>query len=294
MAKNTSTISSTSHHRALDRCGSLGRLSIWLSRSLVIVGVMAFLPGQPNRPSPREPAESLAARLAGPVAARRIMGVPTSLGKSFMATNGSSPGGMLRAAVKASAIQVPGAPNALVARMIEDAGFAAMYLSGAALSAGVLALPDIGLFTLTELAQQVDYLTVAGGDSGDRRCRHRLWRHGQRRADDRRAGAGRRGGDPAGRPGAAQALRASLGQVARHDRRDVREAARGRRGPGRRQHRDHRPHRRPRRRGFRRRRRAGQALPRRRRRLDFSRSARDAATSFTRSPRRSTRRWWPT
>jgi methylisocitrate lyase len=76
-----------------------------------------------------------------------------------MASNGMSPGGQLRSAIKASAIQVPGAPNALVARMIEDAGFEAAYLSGAALSAGVLAMPDVGLFTLTELVQQVDYMT---------------------------------------------------------------------------------------------------------------------------------------
>jgi methylisocitrate lyase len=34
-----------------------------------------------------------------------------------------------------------------------------MYVSGAALSAGVLALPDVGLLTLTELAQHVAYLT---------------------------------------------------------------------------------------------------------------------------------------
>jgi methylisocitrate lyase len=38
-------------------------------------------------------------------------------------------------------------------------GFSAMYLSGAALSAGVVGMPDIGLFTLTELVQQVQYLT---------------------------------------------------------------------------------------------------------------------------------------
>jgi methylisocitrate lyase len=36
-----------------------------------------------------------------------------------------------------------------------------MYLSGAAFSAGVLGLPDVGLFTLTELAQQTTYLTRA-------------------------------------------------------------------------------------------------------------------------------------
>ncbi len=70
---------------------------------------------------------------------------------------------MLRAAVKASAIQVPGAPSALAARMIEDAGFEAVYLSGATLSANVLAMPDVGLFTLTELTQQVDYMTSRVG-----------------------------------------------------------------------------------------------------------------------------------
>ena len=71
-----------------------------------------------------------------------------------------SPGGQLRAAIKSGPIQVPGAPHALAGRMIEDAGFQACYLSGAAFSASVLALPDVGLFTLTELMQQLDYLTA--------------------------------------------------------------------------------------------------------------------------------------
>lgn len=56
-------------------------------------------------------------------------------------------------------IQIPGAPNALVARLIELYGFQAIYLSGAALSSGVLALPDVGLFTQSELVQQATYLT---------------------------------------------------------------------------------------------------------------------------------------
>jgi len=71
-----------------------------------------------------------------------------------------SPGEMLRAAVETSAIQVPGAPMALMGRLIEEMGFPAMYLSGAALSAGVLAMPDVGLFTLTELTRQLEYLTA--------------------------------------------------------------------------------------------------------------------------------------
>jgi methylisocitrate lyase len=70
-----------------------------------------------------------------------------------------SPGKLLRDKVADSTIQVPGAFNALAGRLIEEAGFDATYLSGAALSAGTLALPDVGLFTLTELAQQTAYLT---------------------------------------------------------------------------------------------------------------------------------------
>ncbi len=74
-----------------------------------------------------------------------------------------SPGQTLRQAVSNSTILIPGAFNALVARMIEDTGFSAMYLSGAALSAGTLGLPDVGLITLSELAQQTAWLTRRAG-----------------------------------------------------------------------------------------------------------------------------------
>lgn len=69
-----------------------------------------------------------------------------------------SPGLQLREAVADSTLLIPGAFNALAGRMIEQAGFHAVYLSGAALSAGVLALPDVGLFTLSELVAQTAYL----------------------------------------------------------------------------------------------------------------------------------------
>jgi methylisocitrate lyase len=77
-----------------------------------------------------------------------------------MAEPNLTPGGILRETIKEGAIQAPGAPNAIMGRLIEEMGFSAMYLSGAAFSAGVLGLPDIGLFTLTELAQQLSYLTA--------------------------------------------------------------------------------------------------------------------------------------
>jgi methylisocitrate lyase len=66
----------------------------------------------------------------------------------------ASPGQLLRQAVADSTIQIPGAFNALTARLIEQAGYDAVYLSGAAFSAGSLALPDVGLFSLTELTAE--------------------------------------------------------------------------------------------------------------------------------------------
>jgi methylisocitrate lyase len=77
-----------------------------------------------------------------------------------MASSDSS-GRRLRQLVERETIQAPGAPSALVGRLIERLGFEATYLSGAAFSAGSLALPDIGLFTLTELVQHAACLTRA-------------------------------------------------------------------------------------------------------------------------------------
>lgn len=73
----------------------------------------------------------------------------------------SSPGKRLRESIADVTIQIPGAFNALVGRLIEQAGFDAAYLSGAALSAGTLALPDVGLFSLSELVTQTRQLTRA-------------------------------------------------------------------------------------------------------------------------------------
>ena len=69
------------------------------------------------------------------------------------------PGNVLRAAVAEGPLQIPGAPFALAARLIEQYEFPAIYLSGAAFSAGILGVPDVGLFTLTELVQQTTYIT---------------------------------------------------------------------------------------------------------------------------------------
>jgi methylisocitrate lyase len=72
----------------------------------------------------------------------------------------TSPGRRLRDAWTAGTIPVPGVFNALVARMAERLGFPAVYLSGAALSAA-MAVPDVGLLTLTEFVTQALAITQA-------------------------------------------------------------------------------------------------------------------------------------
>jgi len=54
-----------------------------------------------------------------------------------------------------SAAVLPGTPNALFARVIEDLGFEAVYVTGAGVANMSLGVPDIGLVTLTELTDQV-------------------------------------------------------------------------------------------------------------------------------------------
>jgi len=49
----------------------------------------------------------------------------------------------------------PGAANALAARVIEDTGFEAVYVTGAGIANSFLGVPDLGLVTLTELELHV-------------------------------------------------------------------------------------------------------------------------------------------
>ncbi len=72
-----------------------------------------------------------------------------------------SPGQRFRDAFAAGTIAVPGVFNALTARLAERAGFQAVYQSGASLSAGLAAVPDIGLLTATEFVTQGRYLAQA-------------------------------------------------------------------------------------------------------------------------------------
>ncbi len=52
-------------------------------------------------------------------------------------------------------VLLPGAPNALTARIIEDLGFKAVYLTGAGLTNSDIGLPDLGFMDLSQVAEHV-------------------------------------------------------------------------------------------------------------------------------------------
>src|SRR5258708_14111175 len=58
-------------------------------------------------------------------------------------------------------IMLPGVPNAAMARRVERVGFDAVYVSGAGLANATAGVPDIGLLTLSEVAQLAGYIARA-------------------------------------------------------------------------------------------------------------------------------------
>jgi len=70
-------------------------------------------------------------------------------------------------------IVIPGVPDPLCARIAEQAGFQAVFVSGYAATAAMLGAPDMGLLTLTEMVDwawrivdAVDLPVFADGDTG--------------------------------------------------------------------------------------------------------------------------------
>jgi carboxyvinyl-carboxyphosphonate phosphorylmutase len=70
-------------------------------------------------------------------------------------------------------ILAPGAYDALTARMIEQAGFPAVYMTGFGTSASLLGRPDVGLLTMSQMvdnarriAQAVDVPVISDADTG--------------------------------------------------------------------------------------------------------------------------------
>jgi 2-methylisocitrate lyase-like PEP mutase family enzyme len=74
---------------------------------------------------------------------------------------------------KQELVCAPGAYNALTAKLIEEAGFNSVYMSGYCTAAAQFALPDLGLLTMTEMLRNVQALAdaveiplIADGDTG--------------------------------------------------------------------------------------------------------------------------------
>jgi methylisocitrate lyase len=70
-----------------------------------------------------------------------------------------SPGAKLKAAYTDKCVSMPGVFNALTGIMAERKGFEAIYLSGAALTAGH-GIPDIGLLSLSEFVDATRFITA--------------------------------------------------------------------------------------------------------------------------------------
>ena len=66
--------------------------------------------------------------------------------------------GQLRRLIAQGVVTLPGAYNALSARLIEREGFSAMYLSGAVLANSVGGVPDTGLMSLTVARDHADHI----------------------------------------------------------------------------------------------------------------------------------------
>lgn len=81
---------------------------------------------------------------------------------TLLTMNPAGPSEILRRRIEhGPLLAVPGAANALTARVIEDTGFEAVYVTGAGVANTFLGKPDIGLVTLTELASHVSAIRDA-------------------------------------------------------------------------------------------------------------------------------------
>ena len=85
-----------------------------------------------------------------------------------------TPAARLRAAINSGQlVAAPGAPDSLAARLVQQAGFPAVYMTGFGATAARLGAPDIGLLTLSEMADHarnmvraVEIPLIADADTG--------------------------------------------------------------------------------------------------------------------------------
>src|SRR5689334_21829374 len=108
--------------------------------------------------------------------ARRVRGDSASQAGPVTARLTRRPGGpaRLRALLEAGqTVVAPGAFDPLSARLVEEAGFPAVYMTGFGTSAALIGRPDVGLLTMTEMAGNagriaacVDIPVIADADTG--------------------------------------------------------------------------------------------------------------------------------
>jgi methylisocitrate lyase len=67
----------------------------------------------------------------------------------------------LRQLIAKGAALLPGVPNAAMGRQVEDAGFDAVYISGAGMANATAGVPDIGLLSMNEVVRLAGYIANA-------------------------------------------------------------------------------------------------------------------------------------
>lgn len=91
----------------------------------------------------------------------------------FLTKRTGGPGALRRLLDEGQTVVAPGAYDALSARLIEDAGFSALYMTGFGTSASLIGRPDVGLLTMSEMvenarriAEAVSIPLIADADTG--------------------------------------------------------------------------------------------------------------------------------
>jgi methylisocitrate lyase len=67
----------------------------------------------------------------------------------------------LRELIAKGTVMMPGVPNASMARQVEQAGFEAVYVSGAGMANSTAGVPDIGLLSMEEVVKLAGYVAHA-------------------------------------------------------------------------------------------------------------------------------------
>jgi carboxyvinyl-carboxyphosphonate phosphorylmutase len=82
---------------------------------------------------------------------------------TFLSRSSGAPGRLRRLLAAGEPVVAPGAYDALSARLVEQAGFPAVYMTGFGTAASLLGRPDVGLVSMTEMVDQARRIVSAVG-----------------------------------------------------------------------------------------------------------------------------------